>query len=64
MFDADVDSLLDISISDSFINDDADGGFRYIVDNTGFAMVDFVGHAVGMCEDLMFLCNHLSIERV
>ncbi len=45
MFDADIDSLFDISITDSLVNYDADGGFGYIVDNTGFAMVDFVGHA-------------------
>ncbi len=45
MLDADIDSFFDVSITDSFVNYDADGGFGDIVDNTGFAMVDFVGHA-------------------
>ena len=45
MLDADVDSLFDVSITDSLVYYDADGGFGDIVDNTGFAMVDFVRHA-------------------
>ena len=45
MLDADIDSLLDVSITDSLVYDDADGGFGHIINDTGFAMVDFVGHA-------------------
>ena len=45
MLDADIDSLFDVSITDSLVDYDADGGFGYVVDDTGFAMVDFVGHA-------------------
>lgn len=45
MLDADIDSFFDVSVADSLVYDDADSGFRDIVNHTGFAMVDFVGHA-------------------
>ena len=45
MLDADIDSLFDISVTDSLVDYDAHGGFGHIVDNTGFAVVDFVGHS-------------------
>ena len=45
MLDADIDSLFYVSITDSLVDYDADGGFGDVVDNTGFAMIDFVGHA-------------------
>ena len=45
MLDADIDSLFNVSITDALVYYDADGGFGDIVYNTGFAMVDFVGHA-------------------
>ena len=45
MLDADIDSFFDVSIADSLVDDDADGGFRDVVNHTGFAMVDFMGHA-------------------
>lgn len=45
MLDADIDALFNFSISNSLVNYDADGGFCDIVDDTGLAMVDFVGHA-------------------
>ena len=45
MLDADIDSLFDVSITDPLVDDDADGRFGNIVNDTSFAMVDFVGHA-------------------
>ena len=46
MLDADVDTLFDIAIADALVDDDADGGFSDVVDDAGFAVVDFMGHAV------------------
>ena len=50
MFDADVDSLFDVPISDTFVDDNADSGFGDVVDDAGFAVVNFVGHARGRLE--------------
>lgn len=47
MLDANVDALFDVPVSDSLVDDDADGGFGHVVDYPGFAVIDFVGHAVG-----------------
>ena len=46
MLDADIDALFDISVANSFVNYDADSGSGNVVDDPGFAMVDFVGHAL------------------
>ena len=45
MLDADIDSLFDVSVTNSFVDYDTDGGFGHVVDDSGFAVVDFVGHA-------------------
>lgn len=45
MLDAHIDALFDVSVTDSLVDYDADSGFGYVVDDSGFAMVDFVGHA-------------------
>jgi len=46
VFDSDVDSLLEVAVSDWLVEDDADGGFGYVVDDSGLAMVEFVWHAL------------------
>ena len=48
MLDPDVDSLLDVPIANSFVDDDADCGSGDIVDHAGFPMVNLVGHARGL----------------
>lgn len=45
MLDADVDPFLNVPVSDALVDDDPDGGFSHVVDDTGFAMVDFMRHA-------------------
>ena len=46
MLDSYVDSLLDISISDSFVDYDTNGALGDIVDYSGLAVVDFVRHSM------------------
>ena len=45
MLDPDIDTLLDIAVADSLVDYDANGRFSNIIDDAGFAVVDFVGHA-------------------
>lgn len=49
MFDSNVHALLDVSVADSLVDDDADSGFRNIVNNTGLAVVDLVRHTLLDC---------------
>ena len=46
MLDANVDPLLDVPIADSFVDYHPDCGFGDIVDDAGFAVVNFVRHTV------------------
>ncbi len=48
MLDAHVNALFNVAVADALVDDDAHGGFGYVVDYSGFAVVDFMGHAVGM----------------
>lgn len=50
MLNPDVDSLFQVAVAHFLVNDDPNGGFGDVVDYTGFAVVDFVGHAVRMSE--------------
>ena len=45
MLDSDIHALLDVPVADSLVDYDTHGGLRYVVDDAGFAVVDFVGHA-------------------
>ena len=44
MFNADIDSLLHVSVADFLVNDDSDGGSCHIIDDAGLAVVDLEWH--------------------
>ena len=50
MFDADVDPFFNVPISHALVDDDPDGGFGHVVDDTRFTVIDFVWHAWGSLE--------------
>ena len=46
MLDADVDSLFDIAVADSLVDDYAHRSLGHIVDDTSLAMINLVGHSL------------------
>lgn len=67
MFNADVHSLLQVSVADFLVDDDANGGSGHVVDDTGLAVVDFVGHLVSTnisALNLRFFKGSFSVSIV
>lgn len=56
MLDADIDSLLDVPVADSLVDYDAHCGFGDIVDDAGFAVVNFVRHATVLIRKIVLDC--------
>lgn len=53
MLNADIDSLLDVPVADPLVDYDTYCRLGDIVDDAGFAVVNFVGHAVVIVRRLV-----------
>ena len=45
VFDPNIDSLFNVTISHSLVNNDTDSRFSDVINDTCLAVVDFMGHA-------------------
>ena len=43
MLDTHVHPLFNVPVADAFVDDDTEGGLSHVVDDTGLAMVNFMG---------------------
>jgi len=46
VLDPNVDTLLDVAVSDFLVDDNTNGGTGDVVNYSGLAVIDFVGHAL------------------
>lgn len=46
VLDTNIDALFEVAVADGLVNGDTYGRFGDIVDDAGFAVVEFVGHAL------------------
>lgn len=63
MLDADIDSLLDVPVADSLVDYDTHCGLGDIIDDAGFAVVDFMGHAMATIRKFVLVLQGRKVYR-